>query len=132
MHHGKLINDAWTYNPNIRPEDGPQPPRGWRALLDTLLVPLCFIAVLVLFAMLTTHSAHAQAGSGRIAGSVKDASGALISGSGVTLVNAATGVTQKTTSNGEGVFNFPVVRVGQYEIEVQADGLLPHGQSQHL
>src|SRR6202522_1310372 len=132
MNHLQLMNDAWTYNANIRAEDGPQPPRGWRFLLDTLLVPLCFIAALVLFAMLTTHSAHAQAGSGRIAGSVKDASGALISGSGVTLVNAATGVTQKTTSNGEGVFNFPVVPVGQYEIDVMADGFNPYRQTQNL
>src|ERR1700722_803127 len=132
MHHGKLINDAWTYNANIRAEDGPQPPRGWRSLLDTLFIPLCFIAALVLFATLTTHSAHAQAGSGRIAGSVKDASGALISGSNVTLVNAATSLTQKTTSNGEGVFNFPVVPVGQYEIDVMADGFNPYRQTQNL
>src|SRR3984957_13449133 len=103
MNHRKLISDAWTYNANIRAEDGPQPPRGWRGLLDTVLIPLCFIAVLVLFAMLMGHSALAQAGSGRITGSVKDKTGALISGSDVTLVNAATGVTQKTTSNGEGV-----------------------------
>ena len=66
MYHRKLIDTAWTYNVNIRAEDGPQPPRGWRSLFDTLLVPLCFIAALVLFAMLTTHSAHAQARSGRM------------------------------------------------------------------
>src|ERR1700678_2756723 len=132
MNHLQLMNDAWTYNANIRAEDGPQPPRGWRSLLDTLFIPLCFIAALVLFAMLTTHSAHAQAGSGRIAGSVKDATGALISDSNVTLVNAATGVTQKTTSNGEGVFNFPVVPVGQYEIDVMADGFNPYRQTQNL
>src|ERR1700723_3742906 len=132
MNHRQLMNDAWTYNANIRAEDGPQPPRGWRSLLDTLFIPLCFIAALVLFATLTTHSAHAQAGSGRIAGSVKDASGALISGSNVTLVNAATGVTQKTISNGEGVFNFPVVPVGEYEIDVRADGFNPYRQTQNL
>src|ERR1700722_12684256 len=132
MHHGKLINDAWTYNANIRAEDGPQPPRGWRSLLDTLFIPLCFIAALVLFATLTTHSAHAQAGSGRIAGSVKDATGALISGSNVTLVNAATGATQKTTSDGEGVFNFPVVPVGQYELDVIASGFTPYKQTNKI
>jgi Carboxypeptidase regulatory-like domain len=73
-----------------------------------------------------------SSGSGRIAGSVKDATGALISGSNVTLVNAATGVTQKTTSNGEGVFNFPVVPVGQYEIDVTADSFNPYRQTQNL
>ena len=86
MNHRKLINDAWMYNANIRAEDGPQPPAGWRALRDTVLIPLGFILALALFSMLMSHSALAQAGSGRIAGSVKDATGALISGSSVTLV----------------------------------------------
>jgi hypothetical protein len=132
MMHRKLMNDAWTYNANIRAEDGPQPPRGWRSLLDTLFIPLCFIAALVLFAMLMSHSAFAQAGSGRIAGSVKDTTGALISGSSVTLVNTATGVSQKTTSNGEGVFNFPVVPVGQYELDVTASGFTPYKQTNKI
>jgi Carboxypeptidase regulatory-like domain len=52
--------------------------------------------------------------------------GALISGSSVTLVNTATGATQKAISNGEGVFNFPVVPVGQYELDVTASGFTPY------
>ena len=113
MNHRKLINDAWTYSANIRAEDGPQPSRGWRAVLDDLLIPVGFILALILLSILMSHSALAQTGSGRITGSVKDASGALISGGSVSLINTATGVTQKTTSNGEGVFAFPVVPVGQ-------------------
>jgi hypothetical protein len=61
-----------------------------------------------------SHTALAQTGSGRIAGSVKDATGAVISGSSVTLTNTATNVAQTTTSNEEGIFNFPVVSIGQY------------------
>ena len=132
MNHRKLIDDAWTYNVNIRAEDGPQPPRGWIALLDNLLIPLGFILALIPFSILMSHSALAQTGSGKITGSWKDASGALVSGSNVMLVNAATGVTQKTTSNGEGVYNFPVVPVGQYEIDVTADGFNPYRQTQNL
>src|ERR1700730_6412708 len=132
MNHRKLINDAWTYNANIRAEDGPQPPTGWRALRDTVLIPLGFIFALALFSMLMSHSALAQAGSGRRAGSVKDTTGALISGSSVTLVNTATGVTQTTTSNGEGVFNFPVVPVGQYELDVTASGFTPYKQTSKI
>jgi hypothetical protein len=130
MNHRRLIDDAWTYNVNIRAEDGPQPPRGWRTLLDNLLIPLGLILALILLSILMTHSALAQTGSGKITGSVKDASGALISGSSVSLINTATGVTQKTTSNGEGVFAFPVVPVGQYEIDVTADGFNPYRQTQ--
>jgi len=36
MNHRKLIDDAWTYNANIRAEDGPQPPTRWRALQDSV------------------------------------------------------------------------------------------------
>jgi hypothetical protein len=132
MNHRKLINDAWMYNANVRTEDGLQPPAGWRALRDTVLIPLGFILALALFSMLMSHSALAQAGSGRIAGSVKDATGALISGSSVTLVNTATGVTQKTASNGEGIFNFPVVPVGQYELDVTASGFTPYKQTNRI
>ena len=57
MNHRKLMNDAWTYNANIRAEDGPQPPTGWRALRDTVLIPLAFILALALFSVLMSHSA---------------------------------------------------------------------------
>lgn len=77
MNHRKLINDAWTYNANIRAEDGPQPPRGWSAVLHGVLISLGIIAALVLVAMLMSHYALAQAGSGRTTGSVKDTTGAL-------------------------------------------------------
>jgi len=87
MNHRRLINDAWTYNPNIRAEDGPQQPRGWRALLDNLLVPVGFILALVLLSILMSHSAFAQTGSGKIAGSVTDTTGAGISGSNVALMD---------------------------------------------
>jgi hypothetical protein len=132
MNHRKLIDNAWTYNVNIRAEDGPQPPREWRAVLDNLLIPVGFILALILLSILMSHSALAQTGSGRITGSVKDASGALISGSNVSLINTATGATQKTTSNGEGAFTFPVVPVGQYELDVTADGFTPYKQTSKI
>src|ERR1700733_10324792 len=132
MNNRRLINHPLTYNVNIRAEDGPPLPRGWRALLDNLLIPLGFILALILFSILMSHLALAQTGSGRITGSVKDANAALISGSNVTLVNAATGVTQKTTSNGEGVFAFSVVPVGQYELDVTASGFTPYKQTSRI
>jgi hypothetical protein len=91
MNHRNLINDAWVYSSNVRAEDGLQPPGGWRALCDTVLVPLGLYVALFLILLLTSHTALAQTGSGRIAGSVKDASGAVIPGSKVSLVNTAIG-----------------------------------------
>jgi hypothetical protein len=126
MNHRNLINDAWVYSSNARAEDGLQPPGGWRALCDTVLVPLGLYVAFFLLLLFTSHTAVAQTGSGRIAGSVKDASGAVIPGSKVSLVNAATGVSQNTTSDGAGVFNFPVVSIGQYQLSATANGFAPY------
>jgi hypothetical protein len=82
-----------------------------------------------LLILLVSHSALAQAGSGRIAGSVKDATGAVIPGSTVSLLNTATGVAQNATSTGDGTFNFPVVSIGQYELDVTADGFNKYRQT---
>lgn len=129
MKHRNLINDAWVYSSHVRAEDGLQSPAGWRALRDTVLVPLGLYIALFLLLLLANYTALAQTGSGRIAGSVKDASGAVIPGSKVSLVNTATGVSQDTTSDGEGVFNFPVVSIGQYQLSVTADGFTPYTES---
>lgn len=129
MNHRNLIDDAWVYSSNPRAEDGLRPPRGWRALRDTVLVPLGVFVVLLVLALFMSRTALAQTGSGRIAGSVKDATGAVISGSSVTLTNTATSVTQTTTSNEEGIFNFPVVSIGQYELDVTASGFTPYKQT---
>ena len=118
------------YNSNPRAEDGLRPPRGGRALRDTVLVPLGVSVVLLVLALFMSRTALAQTGSGRIAGSVKDATGAVISGSSVTLTQHGDGVTQTTTSNEEGIFNFPVVSIGQYELDVTANGFNPYRQTQ--
>ena len=132
VNNRELGKNVRVYSANIRAEDGPQPSSEWMKLRDAVLVPFGFLLAILLFAMLATPSARAQAGAGRIAGSVKDTTGALISGSSVTLANNATGVTQKTTSNSEGVFNFPVVPIGQYELDVTAPGFTPYKQTTQI
>ena len=132
MNHRNLINDAWVYSSNARAEDGLQPPGGWRSLCDRVLLPLGLYVALFLILLLTSQTALAQTGSGRIAGSVKDASGAVIPGSKVCLINTATGVSQNTTSSGEGVFNFLVVSIGQYQLSVTADGFNPYTQADKI
>src|SRR5580692_8504220 len=132
MEHRRLPDDAWIYNTRLRAEDGSRAQDQQNAFDEFVTVPLGFLGVIVLIVLFMSHSALAQAGSGRIAGSVKDTTGALISGSSVALVNTATGVTQNTTSNDEGVFNFPVVPVGQYEVDVTASGFTPYKQTSKI
>lgn len=81
--------------------------------------------------VLSSVACLAQTG-GKIAGDVKDATDAVIPGSQVTLLNPATGVTQKTVSGDDGIFNFLVVPVGQYELDVTADGFTSYRQNANL
>jgi hypothetical protein len=132
MEHRRLLNDAWSYNPNLRAEDGSRTPDRRSAFRDFILIPIGFVFATLLTILLITCSAFGQAGSGRIAGSVEDATGAVIPGSNVTLRNTATGVTQTTTGNAEGIFSFPVVAIGQYELDVTANGFNPYRQTTNL
>ena len=73
----------------------------------------------------------AQTG-GRIAGAVKDATGALIPNSQVVLVNPANGVKQNAVTGNDGVFTFAAVPVGQYELDVTAEGFNSYRQTANL
>lgn len=63
---------------------------------------------------------------GKIAGVVKDQTDAVIPGATVIAVNTATGVKQTTKTDDQGNYAFPVLAVGQYEIDVTADGFHPN------
>lgn len=60
--------------------------------------------------------------TGNISGTIKDPSGAVISGATVRVVNVAQGVVNKTGSDASGVFNFPSLPVGHYDLQIDAPG----------
>jgi Carboxypeptidase regulatory-like domain len=62
---------------------------------------------------------------GKITGTVKDQTNAVIPGAAVVALNTATGVKQATKTDEQGNYSFPVLAVGQYEIDVTADGFKP-------
>ena len=64
----------------------------------------------------------AQGTSGRVVGRVSDASGALLPGTKVTLVNEATNVSRDTTTNENGDYDFVEVPVGTYRLEFDLTG----------
>jgi hypothetical protein len=74
---------------------------------------------------LLPYITRAQAG-GKITGFVKDASNAVIPGAGVMALNTATGINQTTKTDEQGSYAFPVLPVGQYEIDVTASGFQPN------
>ena len=78
------------------------------------------LVVLPLFAAV----AGAQAG-GSVAGVIKDATGGVIPGATVTLMNTALGTQFTATSDGQGAYAFPNVPVGRYDLTVTLDGFKP-------
>jgi hypothetical protein len=78
----------------------------------------CIAAVLLLAAPL-----GAQSPSGTISGVVRDASGAVVPGAGVQVVNANTNVKAWSgTTSQEGAFLAPMLNVGSYNISIEAPG----------
>jgi Carboxypeptidase regulatory-like domain len=80
-----------------------------------------------LFAALFILAFAVRAGvGGRISGTVKDATGAVIPKASVSIINAETSVRQVLTTDDNGAFSFLNVQVGRYNLEVTADGFRPY------
>lgn len=77
--------------------------------------------LLVAFAVFSS-SASAQSVRGAIAGSITDASGAVIPGASITAVGEANGSKATTKSTSAGVYRFPDMPIGTYTITVSAPG----------
>jgi Carboxypeptidase regulatory-like domain/TonB dependent receptor len=78
---------------------------------------------LTLFAVAFFSAALAWASvGGSISGVIKDPSGRVVPGAQVSVRQVSTGLAYKTLSNDKGYYTFPVLPVGQYELDVQAPG----------
>src|SRR5690349_3126713 len=75
------------------------------------------IAFLLLLSPLAVYS---QNYAGSVRGTVTDPSGAAVVGATVTLRNVGTNATSTTTTTDLGVYSFPAVNVGVYEVTVKA------------
>src|SRR5437016_7002239 len=71
--------------------------------------------------VLSVSPALAQT-DGSISGVIRDASGAVIPGAMVTVTNPATNQVRSAISNEAGVYNFPVLQPGKYNIKVELPG----------
>jgi hypothetical protein len=83
------------------------------------------VLFLLIAVFTVAFAAHAEVG-GKITGVVKDQSGSAIPGSTVLITNTQTGTKLTATTDQEGVFTFPVLSVGQYQIDVTSDGFQPY------
>jgi len=86
------------------------------------------ILFLLIAGFIGGFAARAEVG-GKITGVVKDQSGAVIPGAAVVVTNAQTGAKLSATTDQEGAFTFPVLAVGQYQVDVAIDGFQPYRET---
>jgi Carboxypeptidase regulatory-like domain len=84
----------------------------------------CCVAMLAI----SGQAAAQIAGTANIQGTVADSSGAVVPQASVTLTDEATHVSRKTTSDSAGVYVFPGVTVGKYDLTVTAPGFSTYSQ----
>ncbi|HKS09071.1 MAG TPA: carboxypeptidase regulatory-like domain-containing protein [Pyrinomonadaceae bacterium] len=83
----------------------------YRALMVTAVLALtCWLSLPVM----------GQSTTGTLTGLVTDPQGAIVSGATITLINSATRIELKSTSNDSGEFVFPQVPPGKYSLSVEA------------
>ena len=83
-----------------------------RGVLLSLAVPALYVSC-----------AFGQAtATGAIVGVVSDASGAAVSGAGITAINKATNAQRTTTTNGAGEYRFDLLPAGDYIVRITASG----------
>src|SRR6202045_1886139 len=86
------------------------------------------IMFLLVAVFIVAFAARAEVG-GKITGVVKDQTGSAIPGATVVITNTQTGTKLTATTDQEGVFTFPVLSVGQYQVDVNSDAFQPYRNS---
>lgn len=90
--------------------------------LHKLVVCLAFLAALILFQFSVPSTLFAQTTRAKISGTVTDENGALVPNAKVTAKNTDKNITRETTSDDSGLYRFPELEPGDYEIRVEATG----------
>jgi Carboxypeptidase regulatory-like domain/TonB dependent receptor len=93
---------------------------GQRKHQKALIASALFFCCWVIFAAFPC--AHAQQMTAAVTGTVVDPSGAPVVGAKVTAKDLDRGILLTTETNETGVFNFPSVPVGNYEVKAEAKG----------
>ena len=81
--------------------------------------------ILLLAVLVCPAMAAAQAVTGTILGTVRDATGAVVPGAIVTLHETATGLSRTAATNDHGDYTSPLLATGVYTIRLQAAGFKP-------
>lgn len=81
-----------------------------------------YFCIALLALLLSAAGINAQSETATVLGTVRDANGAGVVGANVTLKNIATSITATTVTSDSGDYQFANVRIGDYQIIVEAAG----------
>ncbi|MDD5542309.1 MAG: TonB-dependent receptor [Acidobacteriia bacterium] len=86
------------------------------------LVAFMMLAVLTVAGLMNPTVSRAQLTRGSVAGTVHDASGAIIPGATIKVTNLDTGSARDTVTNGDGFYRVAALEPGNYSVVVSKDG----------
>lgn len=95
---------------------------GTGLIKETTMIRLRTTLLLILFACVTPVTLFAQASTGSMSGTVNDPNGAVIPGAKVIATNTVNGAKSETQTSDAGLFVFPRLPVGPYELAVEKTG----------
>ncbi len=92
--------------------------------LNQGLKRLFILASLIVLVMMSSNAGPAlgQTDTGRISGTISDATGGVVVGATVVAKSMNTGATRETTTNSSGLYTIPSLRPDSYDVTVQASG----------
>src|ERR1700744_6501657 len=96
--------------------------RTGRKILSLLSQFSLFLLTLGILGALDQPRSFGQAEQGTITGSVKDGSGAMVSGAKITATETSTNVSSRTVSDASGYYTIPYLNPGTYTVSVEANG----------
>ncbi|MBZ5620934.1 MAG: TonB-dependent receptor [Acidobacteriia bacterium] len=85
---------------------------------------LIFTGALVAF-----HTAVWAGTNGTISGTITDPTGSVVPGVKLTVTNTAQGIQRQTASDAKGAYAFPSLPIGQYRLQVEAQGFKPQNRT---
>ena len=89
-----------------------------------------FTGFLCLYLMLGLGLAQNAVSTGSLSGTVRDPSGAIVPRATISIESQTTGIKQSSTTNDSGLYTFPALPIGAYDITITAPGFkatLLHG-----
>jgi hypothetical protein len=88
-------------------------------------ISIVLFSILLVFLTTGTAAAQQNVTSATLTGRIEDNSGAVVSGASVTAIHVETNQQLTTMSDQEGRYRFPYLRIGDYDLKIDAQGFSP-------